>query len=204
MRKNVSIPGWLFYTLIGTSIGLSIWALCVANSSVWGLEFDSDKLIALVGLFFTVMGVVFTVYFVIIGIDAHKIDKEIAETKKQIEKELKIIECNNLDKIYGQSINIAKTISDEKVRTRIIRSLRLENARLASQSRFLNDETRRKRLPDLIELGTVSDIDDLTRIINDPTEEEIMDLAKSIKIELIEKMKERLKEEQLRGLNALS
>lgn len=203
MKKNVSIPVWLFYTLIGVSIGLSIWALCIANSSAWGLEFNSDKLIALVGLFFTVMGVVFTVYFVIIGIDAHKIDKEIEETRKQIEKELKIIECDNLDKIYGQSINIAKTISDEKVRTRIIKSLRLENARLASQSRFLNEETRRKRLPDLIDLGTESDIDDLTRIINDPTEEEIIDLAKSVKSELIEKLKERLKIEQLRGLNSL-
>ena len=172
------------------------------------LSFDASGVTEVISLVITVIGVVLTVYFVIIGINATRIEKEIEFAKKQIEKELKIIECNNLDKIYGQSINIAKTITNEKERTRIIRALRLENARLASQSRFLNDSTREKRLPDLAELGNEQDVEDLNRIINDSTEcDSIRQQAEEIKKALKEALKNayerKAKEEVLSGLNSL-
>lgn len=211
MKRYGGIPLWIIFTVAGLSLGFSIWALVMAYSRLkaeYNLSFDASTATEVISLVITVIGVVLTVYFVIIGINATRIEKEIESTKKQIEKELKIVECNNLDKIYGQSINIAKTIVNEKERTRIIKALRLENARLASQSRFLNDITREQRLPDLAELGDEQDIEDLNRIINDPTENDsIRQQAEEIKKALKETLKKAsekyAKEEVLRGLNSL-
>ena len=82
MKKYDGVPVWIIFTVTGLSLGISVLSLIMANSkpfSFFQLEFDYTKLVELTGLIFSVIGVVFTVYFVIIGINAKEIEKEISK-----------------------------------------------------------------------------------------------------------------------------
>lgn len=188
MKKYGGVPVWIIFTTVGLSLGFSIWALIMANAkpfSFFQFEFNYTKLVELTGLIFSVLGVVLTVYFVIIGINATRIEKELSYKKDQIEKELKKIECDNLDEIYGQIIRLTETVSKEKKRKSILNSINLSRARLATQSRFLSKEKRLQRMLALDMLGNIDDIVDLVKIINDPTEDkEIIESSKMRKEEI--------------------
>lgn len=199
MKKYSGVPVWIVLTIVTVSLGLSVWALIIANSNVKDdceLIYDYAKVIEFAGLSFTIIGVVFALYFVIIGINANRIkeridiiDKTVSEKKDQVEKELKKIECDNLDAIYGHLICQAETISVKKTRKRIINTLHLDRARLATRSIFLSEQKRLQRMPDLVQLGDKSDIEDLEKIINDPTEvKTIVELAKVIKEEISKRL----------------
>lgn len=197
MSKINGIPFWIFIVSLIISIGLSIWALIIANANFDGLVFDFGKVTDFVGLLFSVAGVVFTIFFVIVGVDAIRIKKqldslinEVEEKKAQIDRYIKKLECDNLDNMYGQILSIASTIESKKERKRIIESLTRSRARLATQSIFLDTKTRIQRIPTLQFMGELSDIDELTKIINDPYEdEEIVKVAKTTREELLKRLK---------------
>lgn len=197
MKKNNGIPLLIFIVSLIISIGLSIWALIIANANFDGLVFDFGKVTDFVGLLFSVAGVVFTIFFVIVGVDAIRIKKqldslinEVEEKKAQIDRYIKRLECDNLDDMYGQILSIAATITSSKERKRIINSLTLSRARLATQSIFLDKETRIQRIPTLQSMGELSDIDELSKLINDPYEDkDIVELAKVTRDELLKRLK---------------
>ncbi len=197
MKKYGGVPVWIIFTIVGLSLGISIWALSMAYSRMKAdcdMVFDPSTATEVISLFITVIGVVLTVYFVIIGINATRIEKEIEETKKQIEKDLKTIECDNLDVIYGQLIRLTETVSNPKKRKSILDSINLSRARLATQYRFLSKERRLQRMSVLDMLGGMSDIVDLIKIINDITEDtDVIESAK-IRKEEIEKRLGKMKQ----------
>ena len=175
------------------SLGMSIWALIIANVDS-PLAFKEDKVITFAGLLFTIIGAVFAFYFVIVGIDANRkkekikeLDDEIDRKQFQIEKFGKI-EIDQMDTMYGHLIEQAKTINDKRVRDVVEVSLRRDRARLATQSTFLSKEKRLQRMSELGEkinnqlLGEASDIKDLEIIINDKNEDnDIVETAKNVK-----------------------
>lgn len=200
MKKNDGVPVWIIFTIVALSLGMSIFSLIIANSkanSFTQLEFDYAKLVEFTGLFFTIIGVVFALYFVIIGIDAtqkkdelEKIEADVRTKQSKIEEDIRKLELENLDFMYSHLIAIAGTISNSRIRKNTINSLRLTRARLASQSNYcLSLETRKKRIPDLAVLGVQSDIEDLEKIITDTNEEETLrELAKGIKQQIKERL----------------
>lgn len=208
MKKYDGVPVWIIFTVTGLSLGISVLSLIMANSkpfSFFQLEFDYTKLVELTGLIFSVIGVVFTVYFVIIGINAKEIEKEISKRKEQIEKldkEIKKkqfqiesvkkqtenaikVEMDQQDEMYGHLLEQAKNNSDTNKRKRTIDALNLSRARLATKSRFLSKNKRLQRMSALDILGDTTDITDLVKIINDSTEDkEIIESAKMRKEEI--------------------
>ena len=76
MKNKDKIRNWILYTIVTVALGVSTWALIIANSD-GKLVFDSDKTFEFAGLLFTVIATVFSFYFVIIGINAHRIKKDI-------------------------------------------------------------------------------------------------------------------------------
>ena len=217
-KKYNRIRVAILYTIVAVSLGISIWALCIANSDVRNdceMVYNHLKATELAGLIFTVIGAVFSFYFVIIGINANKMKKDLEELEKKLKNEQQTIidnlkneqqtiiddlkneqqtiienigniELEHQDTMYSHLILQAKAIADEKMRTMIYNSLRLSRARLATKSKILPLELRKQRISDLVELGEQSDIEDLKRIIKDPNEDdEIKDLAIGI-IPLIE------------------
>ncbi len=193
MKKNSNnykgVPVWVLYTVVFISLGISIWALIIANSepySFFRLEFNYTKLVELTGLMFTIIGVVFALYFVIIGIDANKKKQELTDVYNTIQKkqaDIENIELNYQDKMYSYLIGIIKnTITNSNASKQILDSLYLSKARLATQYKYLSVDIRLEGIRRLADLGEFSDIKDLKKIINDPTEnEEIIELATSIK-----------------------
>ena len=193
--KYVRVPIWSIVIVLILSLGISSWALVVANSDVRGdceLVYNYAKVIEFAGLIFTVIGVVFALFFVIVGVNANKIRKElnsidesVTDKKKQIEDDLKRIESENLHNMYGHMLDMAKYITDKKERKRKMDSLTLSRARLATQSRLLSKDKRLQRMPALDLLGNMDDITDLNKIINDSTEDkEIIESAKMRKEEI--------------------
>ena len=183
----------IIITLTILSLGLSIWALIIANVDS-PLAFKDDKVITFAGLLFTIIGAVFAFYFVIIGIDANRkkekikeLDDEIERKQSQIERFV-TIEISQMDTMYGHLIEQAKTINDKKVRDAVEVSLRRDRSRLATQSTFLPKEKRLQRMSELGEkinnqlLGEATDIKDLEIIIKDKNEEnDIIETAKNVK-----------------------
>lgn len=183
----------IIITLTILSLGLSIWALIIANVDS-PLSFDADKVIAFAGLLFTVIGAVFAFYFVIVGIDANRkkekikeLDDEIERKQSQIERFV-TIEISQMDAMYGHLIEQAKTINDKKLRDAFEVSLRRDRSRLATQSIFLSKEKRLQRMSELGEkinnqlLGEASDLKDLELIIHDKNEDnDIVEIAKKVK-----------------------
>lgn len=182
MKKYGGVPVWIILTATLLALGFSIWALAIAYSSFKGeyvLVFDPSVATEITSLVITVIGVLITVYFVIVGINVSRIDKEISEKKLQIEKDLKEIECDNLDVLYGQLVRLTETVNNVKKRRSILDSINLSRARLATQGRFLTRDKRLQRMTALDMLGGLTDIIDLDKIINDPTEDvEIIESAK--------------------------
>lgn len=210
MKKYDGVPVWIIFTAVGFSIGISIWALIMANSepySFFRYEFNYTKLVELSGLMFSVIGVIFTVYFVVIGINAKEIEKKISKRQEQIEKldkeikneqsQIKSVkkqienviesEMNQQDEMYGHLLDQAKNISDANKRKRTIDSLNLSRARLATRSKFLSKNKRLQRMPLLDMLGDSTDIADLVRIINDPSEDKDIIESTKMRKEAIEK-----------------
>lgn len=196
MNKMHGINPWIIIVSLILSLGLSIWALIIANVNLSGLVFDSEKVLDFAGLLFTIVGVVFTLFFVVVGIDAFKIKremechvKEIEEKKAQIDSYLKKIECDNLDEMYGQIYNLTQSVTKKNVRKSLIRSVEHSRARLAAESVYLKKETRKRRIPTLVEFGDLSDIDRLSKLINDPYEEkDVIELAKEIREQLLKRL----------------
>lgn len=196
MKKNTNnykgVPVWVLFTVVFISLGVSIWALIIANSepySFFGLEFNYTKLVELTGLMFTVIGTVFALYFVIIGIDANKKKNELTDIFNTIQKkqaDIENIELNYQDKMYSYLVGTIKsTITNNNASKHILDSLYLSKARLATQYKYLSVEIRLEGIRRLADLGEASDVEDLKKIINDPTEnEEIIELAKGIKTEI--------------------
>lgn len=196
MKKNSNnykgVPVWVLFTVVFISLGISIWALIIANSKPYSFfrsEFNYTKLVELIGLMFTIIGVVFALYFVIIGIDANKKKQELAEVYNTIQKkqaDIENIELNYQDKMYSYLIGIIKsTISNSNASKHILDSLYLSKARLATQYKYLSVEIRLEGIRRLADLGEFSDIKDLKKIIIDPTEnEEIIELATSVITEI--------------------
>ena len=81
--KDKKVIAVLIFGLL--SLGVSIWALVIAHANYSGLVFDFGKMGDLVGLLITVTGVIFTLYFVIIGIDASDKSKKIEKTKVEVD-----------------------------------------------------------------------------------------------------------------------
>ena len=139
MKKNSNnykgVPVWVLYTVVFISLGISIWALIIANSepySFFRLEFNYTKLVELTGLMFTIIGVVFALYFVIIGIDANKKKQELTDVYNTIQKkqaDIENIELNYQDKMYSYLIGIIKnTITNSNASKQILDSLYLSKA----------------------------------------------------------------------------
>ena len=194
MKRNNKIQVWLLFTMVAISLGISVWALIISHTDD-SLTFSPSAFSDIVSLVFTVIGAVFSFYFVIIGINAHRIKKELEEIEEKLMRDQESmieIELEQQDTMYSHLIRQAMIISDKKIREKNINSLRLSRARLATKSRLLSLETRKKRMPDLVQLGERLDIEDLKKLIKDPKEDEtIKDLAIGI-IPLIE---ERLRKE---------
>lgn len=197
--KYVRLPLWGIVGVLTLSLGFSIWALIIANSDDRGnceMILNYTKVIELAGLIFTVVGVVFSLFFVIVGINANRIrkdinsiDENITEKAALIEKELKGIESDNLYNMYGHLLDMAKYINGKKERERKINSLTLARARLTTQSNLLSKDKRLQRMPALDLLGTLEDIADLDKIINSPTEDdEIIESAKIRKEEIKQRL----------------
>ena len=93
------------------------------------------------------------------------------------------------DTMYGHLIAQTKFIEKTEDRKKSMRSLRLSRARLASQSSFLSKNKRLQRIPDLVHVGERSDLDDLSKLINDPYEEKVViELAKEIRELLLKRL----------------
>lgn len=189
MKNNTGIPTWVIFATIGLSIGISIWALVTAKANQ---SIDIEKIDDYFGLFFSVIGVVFTLFFVAIGIKATSIDEEISKRQKQIEKlddEIKKekeqiesiikVEMNQQEEIYSHLINISKSFTDDGLRKSTMDLINLSRARLAMNSQLLSTDDRMKRMALLDDLGVVSDIANLDKIINNPKEhKKIIESAK--------------------------
>lgn len=188
----------ILHTIMAVSLGCSIAALSIANSDVRGdceMEYNQFKATELAGLIFTVVGAVFALYFVILGIDASKKRDEMKCYVEDLKKELLGLEkerTNNLDTMYSHMIQISETIDDDKLREKIIYSLRQSRSRLAIQANLLPLETRKKKLSELIMFGDKTDIDDLKKLLKDPKED---DKIKDLAIGIIPLIEGRLKKE---------
>lgn len=211
MKKHINIPAWWIIIMI-ISLGLSIVAIIISNSDNRGdceLIYDYTKVTEFVGLLVTILGVVFSLYFIIVGLKASDVEKEVSKMLGQIEKiedeitqkqsqinsvkkqansvkeqvdNAIIVEMNQQDEMYGHLLHQAGLIADDRERKRTEDSLNLSRARLATKSKFLSKDIRMKRMPLLEMLGDSTDIADLERIINDLTEDkDIKELAKMMK-----------------------
>lgn len=198
MKRNNKIQVWLLFTFVAISLGISVWALIISHTDD-SLVFSPAAFSDIVSLVFTVIGAVFSFYFVIIGINAHRIKKELEEIEEKLMRDQESmieIELEQQDTMYSHLILQAKTISsDKKDCEKIMQSLRLSRARLATKSRLLSLETRKKRIPDLVQVGEQSDIEDLKKLIKDPKEN---DTIKDMAIGIIPLIEERLKKEEIR------
>ena len=169
MKKNINIPAWWKIMAI-LSLGLSIGAIIIANSDNRGdceMIYDYTKVTEFVGLLVTILGVVFSLYFVIVGLKASDTEKEVAKILKQIEnieneiiqKQSQInsvekqansikeqvdntikVEMNQQDEMYGHLLHQAGLIENDRERTRTEDSLNLSRARLATKSKYLSKE----------------------------------------------------------------
>lgn len=130
---------------------------------------------------------------------------DLLEEKNELfKKDIKRIICYNIDTfdtIYGFLIAQTMNSQDAKKRKSLIKSLRRNQARLATQPiSFSEKEKRLMRMHYLIELGEESDLVDLERIIHNPNEDkDVKDLASYIKIQIEKRSKEELNtKEELR------
>ena len=202
LSKHDWVRKAILCTIVAVSFGFSIVALIIANSDVRDgceMEYFQSKATELAGLIFTVIGAVFALYFVILGIDASKKKDEMRQYVDELKAELigmendrKRIELNNLDTMYSHMIQISETIEDKKKRQRIMNLLRRSRARLAVQSNILSLNIRKQRIPDLAVIGEQSDIEDLKKLLKNPEEDETI---KDMAIGIILLIEERLKRE---------
>lgn len=199
MKKIDRVQKWILFTIVAISLGISIWALIIANSDDKVIS-DTENTIGFGGLLFTIIGVVFSLYFVIIGINAHRIKNELVKFEEELEEEQKKIinnfgkvELDHQDTMYSHLLLQAKNIANANEREKAMKSLRLSRARLATKSKLLPLERRIQRMPDLSELGVQTDIEDLKKLIKDPTEDDgIKDLA----IVIVRNIEDNLKNKQ--------
>jgi len=197
MKNKTGIPKWVTFATIVLSIGISIWALVTAKANQ---SIDIEKIDDFFGLLFSVIGVVFTLFFVVIGIKATNIDKEISKRQEQIEKlddEIKIkkeqiesiitVEMEQQEEIYSHLINLSQTIKDDELRKKSINLLHRSQARLAMNSQLLPTEDRLVKIVFLDEHGDESDITNLDKIITNPTEDKRMKESAAMRKQAIEK-----------------
>ena len=97
------------------------------------------------------------------------------------------VEMNQQDELYGHLIDQAKNIADTNKRKRTIDALTLSRARLATKSKFLSTEKRLQRMSALDVFGDMTDINDLERVINDPSEDKNIIKSAKMRKEEIEK-----------------
>lgn len=214
MKRNANLPAWWILIAI-LSLGLSIGAIIIANSDNrcnCEMYYDYEKVTEFVGLLVTVLGVVFSLYFVVVGLKASDAEKEISKILEQI-REIEntiiqkqsqinsvevqadsikaqidnaiIVELNQQDEMYGHLLHQASLIRDDKERTKTENSLNLSRAQLATKFKYLSKDKRMQRMSPLEVLGGLTDVDDLDKIIQDPTEDkDIKNLAEVIKKEI--------------------
>ena len=145
-----------------------------------------QDMIGIVSLLVTIMGLAFAIYFVVIDLkekNLKKIEDEIAHKQTEIQEKLERLQVDHLDKMYSHQIELAKeSITDPDVLRKMQESVRYSRAKLATQSKFLSPEVRKQRIIELSKLGDQSDIADLEKIIEDPTEnKEIKEFAWGIR-----------------------
>lgn len=117
--NSTRIGQYITKTFSIVAIGLAIYAVVLANSNIdcSSLQFCDNNLATFIGIFFTVMGVVLSLYFVIIGINVYNIKKdleqELAEIRQKEEQTKETMECSS-DSLYdyfGDLIEIIKIMT---------------------------------------------------------------------------------------------
>ena len=112
-KKYNRIRVAILYTIVAVSLGISIWALCIANSDVRNdceMVYNHLKATELAGLIFTVIGAVFSFYFVIIGINANKMKKDLEELEKKLKNEQQTI----IDNLKNEQQTIIDNLKNEQ------------------------------------------------------------------------------------------
>lgn len=187
MRTHRGVLIWVILTVVFVSLCLSIIAVVIANSDVRGdceIVYDYTKLLELTGIVFSIVGVVWTVYFVIAGINVINIQRNIQSESEKIsrfktETESFLVDfTEDLYSIYqslfiivndlGQSIPASASRNKNIEKTK--KDLQLIKARLGVKLKYLPNDERIEDIKYLFEKGTDSDRDFLNRIVEDPFE----------------------------------
>lgn len=194
------VPVYVVYVVAGASMVISIISLAFSIRVIRGcgeVRFDYTKLVELSGLIFSVIGVVFALFFVIIGLDANKKKNEFDEIERDIKSKKLSMEnlsktgVNHQDEMYSRLLSVVQnTVTDQRIRKSLMDDLYLSQARLATQSKSLDKDKRIKGIQRILDFGCEADIYDLRMIESDPFEDiEIKDKASTIRKKLEDKLR---------------
>lgn len=192
------------WALVVVILVLVILALIFALADIdcQKLIFDSDKLLTIVGIIVSTVGLFITAYFVILAVDAYSNIKKIEEIKtevKEIEREASLLSgniestfnnyCDFLyDELNEQIAFCNKETISAKDRKDRRKRLRIKEARMCYQFPLLDKEKRLKLLKELGDLGEAKDIPYIEELLNE-RDKEISDLAKIV----LDKLKNKYK-----------
>lgn len=144
------------------------------------LEFSIEKGASLIGIFVSVVGLVISLFFVILAFDAYSKIKEISGLKESAEIEISHIQqhqikINSLQKDYAQllfdnyeeQIALATYSKSQKMRNALI----LSQARLSYKFPMLDKLIRKKLLTLLGDIGEVSDVHNIEYVAHSDKED---------------------------------
>ena len=191
------------WTLVVVILVLVILALVFALADIdcEKLKFDFEKLMTIVGIIVSTVGLFITVYFVVLAVDAYSNIKKIEEIKtevKKIERKASLLSgniestfkyyCDFLYEELNEQIAFCnKDTISKKDRIDRRKRLRIKEARMCYQFPLLDKEKRLKLLSELGSLGESEDISYVEDLINQEKDNEIIELAKEVLIKLREK-----------------
>lgn len=103
---------WIAISVAIVALGIATWALVLVNSTidVQELAFSYDKLGTIVGIYVTIVGVVFSLYFVVIGLDVKQQKKEIDASFEDFR--------NGISSMKTEFANLKKELGDLNVENR--------------------------------------------------------------------------------------
>ena len=147
-------------------------------------DFKAKDIMNYLGVIATTIGIVVTVYFVILAIDMFSIREKLQKDTNEYNKISKDFAQSLLDGLDIQ-IALASKSGHKSKKNSLLENLPIRRARMSYLYPMLSNETRLKLLTDLANVGDKTDIYHIKNIINNPDEDkEIQAKAQSVLTEL--------------------
>lgn len=134
-KNKVNWSVWVAISLSVLALGIATWAIVLVNSEYdnEALDFSYDKLGTLIGIYVSVVGIVFSLYFVVIGLDVKNQKKEIDSSFENLKKEISkreeefIVLKNNTERLNSSIEQKSSELNKEIDNARTILTLNIKS-----------------------------------------------------------------------------